>query len=181
MPLAEFGSEIKGVGNQSQFVQLKSKGDSITFRLAGVPGYNAKHWKEDKTWVFCPKIMQQEECKLCEEVDFTQDLEDKRNKKAKVTFYFPILNRETGQAQIFQTGLSVRAAIEEYQRAGEDVYKIDWKVTRNEGENPAHYYGVVRLSEKKLTKEEEIEYEKATAIDINAIIEGKQSKNFEPP
>lgn len=178
MPRADFNERIEGVGQRGQFVQLKKKGDSITFRIADVPSYSGKHWFKDKTWVFCPKIMKTAEtCDWCEKADITQDLEEKRQIKVKVSFYFPIVDRETKKAAIFQTGLQVRNAIQEYEKNGIDVYKSDWKVIRNEGDDPSRYYAVIRLDTKKLDKDEETALGEAAALDVEALT----SKSFPKP
>jgi len=178
MPRADFSERIEGVGQRGQFVQLKKKGESITFRIADVPSYNGKHWISKREWVFCPKIMKTAEvCEWCEKAEITQDLEEKKQIKVKVSFYFPIVDRETKKAAIFQTGLQVRNAIQEYEKNGIDVYKSDWKVVRNEGDNPANYYAVIRLDTTKLDKDEEEELGKAAALDVEALT----SKSFPKP
>ena len=176
MPRTDFGEKIFTGQKQGQFIKLEKQGESITFRIANVPAYDGKHWI-DKIMSYCPKIMKQDvesKCQFCEKANSSQDAEEKRKYKVKVNFYFPILNKETRQAQIFQTGLSVRNAIEDYQKNGIDVYKSDWKVVRNEGDDPARYYLTIRLDTTKLTKEEEEALGEAAGFDL----EKMTSKSF---
>ena len=180
MPQIDFGQSIDIPGRPSQFVQLKRKGDSITFRLAGIPTYQGKHWISDTEWVPCPKVNEKKECEYCEKAELNQDEDEQRRLRAKVNFYFPILDRTTGKAAIFQTGLQVRSALEQYDRAGIDIYKSDWQVIRNEDKNPAFYYGVLKLDSKPLSKEDSIELAKAAQLDIEKITSSK-SKSFPVP
>lgn len=181
MPRADFDERIEGVGSKGDFVQLKKKGDSITFRIADVPSYSGKHWISKKEWVFCPVIMKTAEtCEWCDKADVTQDLEEKRQIKAKVSFYFPIVDRKSKKAAIFQTGLQVRNAIQEYEKNGIDVYASDWKVVRNEGDDPSRYYAVIRLDTTKLDKIEEAALAEAAALDVEAIT-SRKSKSFPRP
>jgi len=182
MPEASFDKDIRVPGGQrSQFVQLKKKGEKIRFRIAATPHYNAKHWLSRTEWVFCPRTMDESDavvpCEYCNKLEEAFQIQDQKERdeevrkwKPKLNFYYPILNLDTKEAQIFNTTLSVHLAIRDNEKAGVDVFKSDWQVTRNEG-SPANYYGTVRLAEtSKLTKKEEEALKVAKELDLEKII-----------
>lgn len=100
--------------------------------------------------------------------------------KVKMNFYYPILNRDTGKAQIFKTSLQVRIKIDLENESGTDVFAYDWVVKRIE-ENPQNYYSLVRVDSAKmrpLTDEEKKEIEKASAWNMGELIDGNKSDSF---
>ncbi len=182
MPTVDFTDEIPGTDFKSDFVQLSKKGDQIKFRIFAKPFYVAKHWITEKEVVNCPKVNSKDEkapCEYCEK--FENGIANPNHRsgtyKPNLQFYYPIIDRNTHQAAIFQTSVSVHMAIKETANAGIDVYKSDWQVTRNEG-SPANYYGTVRLDAIPVTEEEKksaIEL-KPTIAKIQASLEAKESK-----
>lgn len=182
IPTVDFTDEIPGTDFKSDFTQLSKKGDRIKFRIFAKPFYLAKHWITEKEVVNCPKTNNKDEkltCEYCEK--FENGIANPNHRsgtyKPNLQFYYPIIDRGTHQAAIFQTSVSVHMVIKEAADAGIDVYKSDWQVTRNEG-SPANYYGVVRLDGVPVTDEEKksaIEL-KPTIAKIQASLEAKESK-----
>ena len=195
MPRADFTEDlnIPGSSGRSEFVQLKSKGEKIKFRIAGTPFYRGQHWPSNNGQpVDCPQVNQDEHCEYCDKfeagelpADVKVDSKGKVVKgrnwyKPTVQFLYPVLNRETEESQIFQTTLSVHMSIREAAKAGVDVYKSDWQVTRNEG-SPANYYSVVRLDATKLSKTEEEALAAAKEIDFDAIYKSEAKASSMSP
>jgi len=192
MPRTTFDDDITIPGSSSgaQFVQLENKGEKIKFRMADTPFFVGKHWvlDEEKSIgskivskiVLCPKVNEQNseaKCKYCELFEKGEENPVHRSKtyKPTVQFYYPIVNRETKEAQIFQTSLSVHMAIKEAKKAGVDVYKADWQVIRNEG-SPVNYYGTVRLDTIPLDDKEKQALKEVKDIPLESIFgEGKES------
>lgn len=189
MPRIDFDQDIDvpGASSRSQFVQLKSKGEKITFRIANIPFVRGQHWAGAKNPIPCSKVNKNETCQYCDKYEAGEippgvDPDKGRNwYQPNLQFLYPILNRETGEAQIFQTALSVHTTIRDTAKAGVNVYASDWRVTRNEG-TPAKYYSTVRLDASELSVTEKAVMEKAKAIDFEAIFaeDGKFSKMEKP-
>ena len=182
MPEADFSEDIPGSTYRSDFVQLSKKGDRIKFRIFAKPFYIGKHWIAEREAVNCPRINSKDEtvsCEYCEK--FEKGVANPHHRsgsyKPNLQFYYPIIDRETHEAAIFQTSISVHMAIKEAADAGIDVYKSDWQVTRNEGDK-ANYYGVVRLDAISVTEEERKSAInlKETVVKIQASLEAKESK-----
>ena len=174
MPTVDFAEDIPGGEFRSDFVSLAKKGDKIKFRIFARPFYIAKHWITDREAVNCPRINSKDEkvtCEYCEK--FNEGIENPNHRsksyKPNYQFYYPIIDRESHQAAIFQTSRSVHMAIKEAADAGIDVYKSDWQVTRNEGDK-ANYYGVVRLDAIPVTDEE-----RKSAIELKPLVEKVQA------
>jgi hypothetical protein len=170
MPDADFQNEIPGNTFRSDFFQLSKKGDRIKFRMFAKPFYIAKHWITDQEAINCSKLNSENRdahCEYCEKFENGVANPNHRSGsyKPNLQFYYPIINRGTHIAQIFQTSISVHMAIKEAADAEIDVYKADWQVTRNEG-SPANYYGVVRLDPTPITEEE-----KQSALELKPLIE----------
>lgn len=144
----DFGSKTS-MDRGGSFIQLKGKGEKIQFRLIAPPFYDGKHFQKDgDKWkvTMCPKIMSESECDSCEEYyklyREAKNEEDKNKKeellkkaryyKAKVTFYYPILDRSDETAKILKTTLSVRLKIDDRTNMGFDVRKNDWILMRTE-------------------------------------------------
>lgn len=155
MPVANFGEEIK-IGSKSLFVSLKKKDESIRFRILAAPYYDGTHFlKNGDGWdrIPCTRVNEGNPCGYCEQFfDILNAVKDKDDKKAmdearkaadpygaRVNFYYPIINRETQEFQIFKTKKSVRDAIEYKAKAGTKVLERDFVVTRTEMPGAGYY------------------------------------------
>jgi hypothetical protein len=196
-----FGDNMPSAGNM--YLRMKEKGDQIQFRLAQDPVYTGKHFtqKEDKTWdvVGCPRINAQEECDMCN-LFFAAKAEQKKLKEAKdptlqeqidgldvecrkfnpsTTFYFPVLNRDTGKMGVLQTTMGTRNKINEFHEAGTDVFTKDF-VLRNTGKPGKERYSLTIVDSADtavFTPEEEVEFEKAKSYDTMQINDGSSQSD----
>ena len=178
MPKAEFGRELDLPASEGRYIRLKSQGDKIKFRIAGTPVYQVDHWVEGEK-IPCKKYGGGGgECSFCEDYRRAVELGDEemqRKFRPVTTFLYPILNRVTGKAQIFQfTAKSIHYAISGYAKEGVDVFGCDWVVERTE-EPGSGYYSVMRLGSEELTEEEQAQLERARGF----LLEGKSSKSVE--
>jgi hypothetical protein len=201
MPSAVFGKKINNVDKTNLFVSLTKKGESITARIVKSGVYDGKHFQQndDKSWkiTYCPRIMEGLDCDLCQQMfEIKREIKSLKEKKPKnyeskietyskearaftpkVTFYYPIINRETGEAQLFKTTLSVRLKLEEYFAQGFDLLKGDFIISRTE-QSPANFYSVLRKDSadvKPFTEDEKKAFEKANAWDLEEMIKSKPS------
>lgn len=86
---------------------------------------------------------------------------ESKNYNPKITFYYSVLNREVGLAQIFKTSVSVRKVFETDNENGVNVLEADYIVKRTE--ETGNYYSVTRLDSKDtkpLTPQEEAQIER---------------------
>ena len=184
-PTDDFSTDISFPGQpRSEFVRLTSKGEKIKFRIAKPPFYLGKHWIGPKEQVPCLKVNKNLECEWC--MKFEQKIENPHTKsgsyKPNVEFYYSVVNRGSKKAEIFQTGISVHTVIKETAKAEVNIYNSDWQVVRNEGDNPATYYGTVRLDATPLTTEEKEELKVAKELDFTKIFKDEgQSSSIEEP
>lgn len=168
------------------FVKLKAKGEKITFRVIKTPYYDGKHFTKNAEgkWDIeeCPKIMLDEYCEKCdtyyakmrEVKKLKADKKDKEAKvledeakpfKNKVTFYYPIVNRETESVQILKVPQSIRIYFDEQAAKGIDITKFDYIMVRTEV--PGKYYDIDRVDSsmtKPLSEKEQVEWEKGKTI-----------------
>lgn len=190
MPYNEFGTPFST--SNSQFTSLKAKGDKIRFRLLGAPYVNGKHFtqNEDKTWTIvpCPRINDKAECETCnkyfEIIMKAKKTEDKKiieqakkdaNKyKVAISFYFPVLNRDTMDFTIFQSKMSVKQKIDDKLAAGVKIMDVDFVVVRTEKPGSEYYtLDKVDSSDTPPLAEEELEaIKKYKTIDLSNIIMG---------
>jgi len=185
MPKAEFGSDLNLPRGGGQYVKLVSKGDKIKFRIAGTPTYHVDHWigeKGAREKVACTKYNTDDkdaQCGYCDDYKKAVDAGDKdvaKDIKPTTTFLYPILNRETGEAAIFQfTAASIHYKISNYAKAGVDVLACDWLVERTE-EPGSGYYDVMRLDAGTLSAEEKEELERAGGFNLG----GRESSSVGP-
>ncbi|MBV6446333.1 MAG: hypothetical protein IFNCLDLE_02626 [Ignavibacteriaceae bacterium] len=156
MPTANFGEDIK-IGSGNFFVSLKEKDESIRVRLLAAPYYDGMHFlkKADGTWdrIACTRVNEGNPCGYCEQYfDIIGAVKDKDDKvkmdearkaadpyRATITFYYPVINRETQQFQIFKTRKSVRDDIEAKSRKGIKVLERDLVITRTERPGAGYY------------------------------------------
>lgn len=183
MPEANFDRNINLPTSGGKYIRLKAKGDKIRFLIANTPHYETKHWISDRDTILCNKYNGQPKgsvCKYCDEYKeaLAKAGEDKKkieaaNKlRAGVTFYYPVLNLDTDEANIFQTAPSVHWTIVGYKEEGVDVFKCAWSVNRTEV--AGNYYEVRRLDPVKLTPEQQEAYEQAKSVTLS---KGKTSSS----
>lgn len=181
------------------FFQLTGKGEKVTLRFGNLDyHYDGKHFlpqagSDKKLVTPCPRINNKLECEYCkkyyEAVRIAKEIKDKdKQKKAldaagqsgnkvSLTFYYPVLNRTTKSACIFQTKLSVRLALEQKADEGVDVLKYDWVVTRTQDPGKS-YYTIERVDSAEtpeLDDQESGELLVAQAMNVTEIITGKGS------
>ena len=195
MPEFQLGDKLN-IDRGQDFIELKSKGEKVHLRfLPGTYYYDATHFvkKTDGGWdVFkCSRVMEDEKCDECEkyfdlikqakatssEKKATELRKKANGHKATIRFYFPVLDRETEQAGIFKTSLSVRLRLEEEYSNGVEVLDYDYIITRTEKPG-SDYYSLTRLDSKqikKLTPKEVGEVKKASTWDVAEMVGGKES------
>jgi hypothetical protein len=178
------------------FINLKVKGDKVRFRLIAPPYYDGKHFiKEGEKWsvVSCEKIMTESYCEHCEKyyklIKEAKEQKDKntqaektneaRQYKVKITFYYPIVDREDNKGKVLKCPLLIRIKIDNEVANGIDVLKYDYVMNRTE--KPGNdYYSLTRMDSvdsKPLTKEEKIEGKKA--LEIVQSMKGEKSSDQE--
>jgi hypothetical protein len=193
MPELQFG-EIFSTG-YSKFTKLKSKGDKIQFRIVKAPFYDGKHFLKDEqgNWniVPCPRINEGKECEICNNyfkvlAKAKKDAVDQKEKdrltkpfKPTISFYFPIINRETGLFEVFQTTKSVRDKIEDQIQLGVKILDRDIIVIRTEKPGADYYsLSVVDSAETKaLSSSEQQELAKGKDIDLSEFIYGTEEED----
>ena len=102
-------------------------------------------------------------------------IEEANRFKAKVNFFYPVLNLDTDEAVIFQTTPQVHWTIVGYKDDGVDVFGCAWTVVRTE--EPGKYYETRRLDSVKLTEEQTLALEQAKQIILS---KGKASHTVIP-
>lgn len=202
MPNAQMGSTLP-IDSRGLFIDLKSKGESATVRFATAEFYyDGKHFNKDETtgkWVVtsCPRINEEAPCDMCDRFFELKKMakdakkagsaenEEKFNNQArpfgaKMSFYYPVVDRETGTAKIFKTSLSVRLKLEDFLKAGVKILERDFTITRTERAG-ADYYTVIAvdsLDSKPFTEKENEQMAKAKAFVLTDIIENAQQSNL---
>ena len=191
MPVAEFGEKISF--SVSKFTKLKSKGDKLRFRILGKPFYDGKHFMEDSNsesgWKVlpCPRINEGGECEICE-MFFAAHKSAKKEGLSKtetqkltspfkpaVNFYFPVLNRDSQEFEIFQTTQGVRNQIESQIELGTKVLERDLIVLRTETPGSGYYsLNVVDSADTEpLTEKEEAEAVKGKEANLEDYVNGQ--------
>jgi hypothetical protein len=187
MPSFNMG-ETLNIDKGGLFVKLKSKGNKIKFRLIKGGYYDGKHFiKNGENWIvsYCPRIMNELPCEHCVKYfDIRTQanlIEDKKEKESvmkeaqkfqvKMTFYYPIIDREDGKGKILKTTMSVRQDLEAEFKDGINVFDYDYVLTRTE-ESPAKYYKLTRMDSKQcvdLTDEEVKEMGKLGSMNLEEL------------
>lgn len=189
MPYASFGQKIS-FGNDI-YCQLKAKGDKVHFRFLDKPYYDGKHFLKFSDGSFnvvdCNRINKNEECAECNHYyelmkqAKANPAEEKKLKeeakafRSKITFYFPILDRDKKLFRILQTTSGVRAKVESDIDDGIKVLEKDYVLTRTE-EPGADYYKLNRLDSadtKPLDSVEQNEITKSKQVTLSELIGGK--------
>lgn len=190
MPRAEFGRALNIPTTTGTYIKLKQKGESITFRIAGTPHYETKHWVDGET-VLCGKFNSEDKKATCAHCDAYQqalelagedkNLQDKAQKMApKVNFYYPVLDLVNNKPAIFQfTAAGIHYTISGYAEDGVDVFEQSWKVIRTE--LPGKYYDVRNLGIQRLTAEQEEQFEKAQNIKIKTGVQSSSIQQAKEP
>lgn len=198
MPNAPFGQSLPIDRNSNIFISLKSKKEKITIRIIGGGHYNGKHFtQEGEGWsvVDCPRIMFEAPCDTCDKFfELSKRLKEKKEQgadskeikrfegeirkvKPKITFFYPILNRDEVKAQIFKTSLSVRLKLEAFHNDGVNIAESDFIITRTEIPG-SDYYSVTRKDSKDtlpLTDAEKQELNKAKSWNLEEMTKSKKS------
>lgn len=191
-----FGDKLPSSGDR--YLRVKEKGDQIQFRIAHNPVYIGQHFFQKETgWEVmpCARINKQEECDSCEQyfilmkdsknmkdTDLKQSealKNEARNYQCSISFYFPVLNRDTKLFGILKTTMGVRNKINEFFENGTNILEKDF-ILRNTGEKGKGRYSVTIVDSAdtaKLTPEETAELDKARAFDMNSINEGESSED----
>jgi len=191
-PVAEYGEKLSF--SASKFTKLKSKGDKIKFRLLGKPFYDGKHFMEDGDgWDVrpCPRINEGAECETCElffaahrsakKEGLDKKETDKLTSEFKptISFYFPVLNRESQEFEVFQTTQGVRNQIEAQAELGTKIMERDLIVIRTETPGSSYYsLSVVDSSETEpLSVREKTEVKKGKKVDLSEYINGREEES----
>ena len=197
MPQANIGQKT-ALDKTNIFISLKAQGEKVTFRLAqGTYSYDGKHFtKTAEGWAigYCPRIMSEEPCNLCQRYfeinkgvkklkeenapagEISEAEKESNLYKPKITFYYAILNRDLKQAQILKATLSTRLKFDELQENGVDVMGSDFILTRTEKPG-ADYYSLIRKDSKdspEIYEEELNEFGKAQVFNIDELAVSKK-------
>lgn len=197
MPRADFGESLSF--NSSLWMQLKAKGDSVLFRLIDAPYYDGKHIFDDGRggWFVedCDRVNKGTKCTKCQiffehkeaekaetDPEKKKDLaKEARKYQAKVTFYYPILNRKDKKFQVLKTTFGVRNKIENEAAAGTKIMERDFVLKRTEAPG-ADFYSLTRIDSADSQPLDDIEQEeiaKGKATDIEQMINGKPDEGTE--
>ena len=185
MPVIKFGQDLNLPKGESKYIKLRNKGEFILFRIAGTPTYETDHWV-NKEKFSCDKYNSADNdtpCHYCDDYATALAKGDKkvaRDIKPVTTFRYPILDRTTGKAGIYEfTAKSIHYGVDGYKRMGIDVFGCDWRVDRLKqtvDEPGSEFWSLKRLGEGVLSKEEKAELKKASEFEL----EGKESESVNP-
>lgn len=180
-------------GQRAQYLKVKSKGDKAQFRIIKNPVYVGKHFQQNgDKWeiTLCPRINSGEECEECElyfaAISESKKIKDSDPKKSSelegearkhqnsTTFYWAVLNRDSGKFDILQTTMGVRNQIDNLFATGVDVFKKDL-ILRNTGSpSPRDRYTITAVDSadtKELSADELAEFQKGVNFDMSSISE----------
>lgn len=197
MPIVEFGEKFST--SRSKFLKLKGVNEKVRLRFLGAPFVEGKHFDQnpDDSWNVtpCPRINEKADCPTCEryfeimarakktgdEKVIKEAKKEARKYQSAISFYFPVLNRDTCEFAIFQSKLSVKNQLEDELAAGTKVLDSDFVVMRTESN------GLVRYPVKKvdssdtppLTLEEKEEVKKYKTINMEDYVTGQREDEGE--
>jgi hypothetical protein len=201
MPNAMMGDKLKEIDRGSGFINLKAKGDKAQIRFIRSDFYySGKHFSQgaDNKWIIqdCSRINEGNPCDTCQKAfDILKELkgvEDENVKKEikkrarefqpNVSFYYTVLDRETGEAKIFQTTVGIRIKLDAKLADGEKIMNYDYVVKRTEV--LSSYYTIDRVDSadtKELTEKELKEVEMAQGWNVQEMVDGnKSAETLEP-
>lgn len=193
MPNANMGQKTT-LDRGGQFLELNKIGKITVRFVRGDYYYDGKHFQQDEEtgkWVVtpCRRINEDQQCDICEryfeivrqkkeaKTDDEKAIIDKKAKpfKPTISFYYPVIDRETQKGAILKVTLSTRLKLEEKIEQGLDVLKYDWIYARTE--RPGNdYYTIERVDSaetKELTDFEKKEIERLKEFDISEYVDGK--------
>lgn len=199
MPRANFGEKINPEKTSARYFQLKQKGEKVTLRFLANGAYDARHFiktGEHTNVSLCDRLMSEDgnmPCDACQtyfdlakslkaekELLTASELKSKEKErdewKPKMTFYYPAVNRATGEAVIFKTTFMIRKALETEVANGINVLEYDYTITRTE--EGGNYYTLSRLPEKDckpLSVDEKEAADELLSVDILERIKVRQS------
>ena len=189
MPYADFGEKVNF--NSSQFLKLKSKNDSLRFRILGIPYIDGKHFTKtpDDKWDIqpCERVNSHGKCEMCskffsiimkakktgDKTLIEQAKKEAEPYKCTVSVYYPVINRETEEFGVFQTTMGVREEIEAEAALGTKVLESDFTVLRTEV--PGKYYRFSKVDSadtKPLSEKELAAVEHFKTIKLDEIVNG---------
>ena len=160
--------EIFASSSKREPLKLKSKNQSVTFRIASPKYlYEGLHFEPQEGGKFkvshCPRVESNEFCLSCDM--FFKAKEDKDENgmkawKATVNVYYMVLDRSDSSLKLLQTTIGTKKKIDQYlvswKQANKNYDDFDLKLTRTE--NPgADYYNLVQVDSSispKLTEDE---------------------------
>lgn len=193
MPYAEFGQKLS-FSSGSQFFKLKSKNDSIRFRILGVPYIDGKHFTKTvvdgkDNWDIqpCERVNSHGKCEMCskffaivmkakktgDKTLIEQSKKEAEPYKCTVSAYFPVINRDTEEFAVFQTTMGVRDEIEAEAALGTKVLDVDFVVMRTEVPGKYYRFSKVDSAETKPYSEKELAgVEHFKTIKLDEIVSG---------
>jgi len=172
-----FNPNFSSAGN-AEIVKLAKKGDSITFRPADYPMYYGQHWLEDeRKFVQCdrvnsPDLENPDPCQYCDK--YNKDKETNARLKAKVTFVFPVLDKQTHLTVFYETSQMVWTEMCNQEKKGIKIFDYDWIVERTE--NKPKYYEITRLEKDPLSEVDQAAYDEAKELDVEAFVKFRMGK-----
>jgi len=195
MPTANWGD--KQSFSASKFIKLKSKGDRIQFRILGNYHYDGKHFQEDSSqdsgWTItpCSRINDGAECEICEmffaahKSAKKEGLDRKETDKLTnpfkpaISYYFPVLNRDTEEFQVFQTTAGVKNQVDAKLEISPNNLERDMVVVRTETPGSGYYsLDIVDSADTKpLSDKEKAEMKKGQEANMEEYVNGTSSES----
>lgn len=183
------GEDIFTSKKKKEAFKLKTKGQSITFRLAKEGYYfEGLHFSKGDDGKFkvthCPRVESQEHCDTCDLFFKAQSAKDEtkmREYKAGVNIFYMVLDRSDSTLKVLQTTMGVQKKIKqliaEWRAVGKNISDFDLKLTRTE--EAGNYYDLKQIDSSispKLTAIEEDELQKAEEMNLTDFIEDSEDK-----
>lgn len=183
------GEDIFTSKKKKEAFKLKTKGQSITFRLAKEGYYfEGLHFSKGDDGKFkvkhCPRVESNEYCETCDLFFKARDAKDEagmRAYKATVNVFYMVLDRVDSTLKVLQTTMGVQKKLEGYvatwKEAGKSMTDFDLKLTRTE--EAGNYYTLTQIDSSispKLTSIEQDELQKAEEMNLSDFIEDSEDK-----
>jgi len=191
MPYLNVGEKLDS--GYSQFFKLKEVGDSLRFRVLGIPFVEGKHFFETAEGYDvkpCVRINEHAECQYCQtyfkalatakktgdekEVKKVKESKEMKPYRTSLLVYYPVLDRTEGKFIVFQTGMGIRGKIEAEAALGTKIMDTDFVVKRMAkfGPNTYAFSKVDSSDTTPITLEEEEEVKKGKAVKLEEMING---------